>query len=145
MDNQHDIIDALLDGERVAPEALKRALSVAAGRDYFVDTLALRDAVAETSPLVHSAASPAAGQPASSWRRRIQWPAAVAVLLVSLAAGFAAGYRSAGIWTGQGATPAQQVPATRPATLPPALVAPAPTRVIRLEPGVDWKEGVGGD
>jgi hypothetical protein len=24
-------------------------------------------------------------------------------------------------------------------------LAPAPTRVIRLEPGVDWTEGVGGD
>jgi hypothetical protein len=140
MDRRHETIDALLDGERVDPTELKEALARAEGRDYLVDALALRELVAETSPAAR-VAIPAV----PSWQRRIQWPAAAAILVASLVAGFAAGYRSAG----SGAPPP---PAAREATAgvgapksSPPLLAPAPTRVIRLESGVDWTEGVGGD
>jgi len=140
MDRRQETIDALLDGERVDPIELKEALARAEGRDYLVDALALRELVADTSPAVRVVV-PAV----PSWQRRIQWPGAAAILVASLVAGFAAGYRSA-------ASGVPQRPAARDASAgvgavksPPPLLAPAPTRVIRLEPGVDWTEGVGGN
>ena len=139
MDRQHETIDALLDGERVDPVELRNALAAAEGREYLVDALALRELVADTSPAARLAVPPV-----RSWSRRIQWPAAAAILLVSLVAGFAAGYRSAGSAVPP-AGASRDVSGDVAKIQAPPLRAPVPTRVIRLEPGVDWTEGVGGN
>jgi hypothetical protein len=139
MDRQHETIDALLDGERVDPIALKHALAAAEGREYLVDALALRELVAETSPAARLTVP--AGR---SWSRRIPWPAAAAILVASLVAGFAAGYRSAGSVVPP-AVASRDVSGDVARIQAPPLRAPVPTRVIRLEPGVDWTEGVGGN
>ena len=47
----YEAITAFVDGERVDPEELKRALSEAAGRDYLVDIVALRAIVAAHEPV----------------------------------------------------------------------------------------------
>ena len=93
-ENAHEMIDALVDGERVDAEVLRRALADASGRDYLIDILALRDAVAQTSPKSQPDVAPQRPRPA--WHRAVAWPAAAAVLVASLAAGFAAGYQFAG-------------------------------------------------
>ena len=141
MNRHHETIDALLDGERVDIVELKEALAEAAGRDYLVDALALRELVAETTPVATRITSPVV----PAWQRRVWWPAAAAILVASLLAGFAAGYRSAG-------SVAAEVPVRHDApavagkvNASPPLSAPTPTRVIRLEPGVDWTEGAGGN
>ena len=93
-ENAFEMIDALVDGERVDAEVLRRALADASGRDYLIDILALRDAMAQTSPQSQPDAAPK--RPRTAWHRAIAWPAAAAVLVASLAAGFAAGYQFAG-------------------------------------------------
>ncbi len=93
-ENAFEMIDALVDGERVDAEVLRRALADASGRDYLIDILALRDAMAQTSPKSQPDAAPK--RPRTAWHRAIAWPAAAAVLVASLAAGFAAGYQFAG-------------------------------------------------
>lgn len=40
-----DVISTFLDGERVEPDDLKRALESPEGRDYIVDLLTLREAI----------------------------------------------------------------------------------------------------
>ncbi len=50
MTELYEAITAFVDGERVDPEELKRALSEAAGRDYLVDIVALRTIVAAHEP-----------------------------------------------------------------------------------------------
>ena len=142
-EHRYEIIDALVDGERLDPEALERALAEAGGRDYLIDVLALRDALAQTTPAVQPAITARIVRP--TWQRAIAWPAAAAVLVGSLAAGFAAGYRFAGAASQSGAAMQAQSPAIEPTAQAPGPSAPAPTRVIRLESGVDWQEGTGGD
>ena len=141
-ENAHEMIDALVDGERVDAEVLRRALADASGRDYLIDILALRDAVTQTSPKSQPEAAPRRPHPA--WHRAVAWPAAAAVLIASLAAGFAAGYQFAGVPAVPAGSTDVSIRAVGPVTAPPGLTAPAPTRVIRLESGVDWQEGTGG-
>jgi hypothetical protein len=136
MDSRCHVIDAFLDGDRIDADALKRALTVETCRDYLVDTLALREALAASAPSLHEMPSLRLG-----WRR-FGWPAAAVILLGSLAGGFAAGYRSAGALSSAPPSPVVSAP---PASSPTAPVAPKPTRVIRLEQGVDWKESGGGE
>ena len=138
MNARCDVIDAFLDGDRIEAGALKRALSEEACRDYLVDTLALREAIVLSAPPAHEMPRLRLG-----WRR-FGWPAAAVILLGSLAGGFAAGYRSAGALTGAPRVAAPIVTAPSD-TSPAAPVAPKPTRVIRLEQGVDWKESGGGE
>lgn len=117
MTDHFEIIAAFVDGERVDPDALKKALSDAAGRDYLADIVSLREAVRAPDVSMTTAA------PASMSGRR--WLAAAAIVVLSVGAGFALGHRSA-----------------RPEATSNA--APAPTRVIELRLGVDWHETGGG-
>ena len=142
-ENAYEMIDALVDGERVDAEVLKRALADANGRDYLVDILALRDAMAQTSPKSQPDAAPE--RPRTAWHRAIAWPAAAAVLVASLAAGFSAGYQFAGAPAEPARSTDVSSRAVGPGPAPPGSTAPAPTRVIRLESGVDWQEGTGGN
>jgi hypothetical protein len=137
MSENHDCIAAFADGEPVDPERLDRALADAEGRAYLIDLLVLRRLYGRRGP----ATMPAA-------RSRVAWvrwlPAVAALVIVSVLGGYVAGRmgggRSAGVDVGPGrsadaAGPIQEIPVT----------APAPTHVIRLEPGVDWNERGGGD
>jgi hypothetical protein len=131
----HNVIAAFADGERVPPDALNAALADESGRAYFIDLLVLRG-------LVH-AAGPELDLNVMTTRPRRRtgaWIGIAAALVASVLGGYAAGRRTAPV------IPIPSVAAVvEPASAParPAT-APLPTRVIRLEPGVDWKENIGG-
>jgi len=125
-----DIIGAFIDGERVDPAALKAALARPEGRDYLVDLLALRELAGDVAPFVSSAPPVRPLIPLPRW-------AAAAALIACIGGGFLAGTRATRV------TPAPA--GTTQVTPPDARVrAPEPTRVVRLEPGVDWTETSGG-
>jgi hypothetical protein len=130
----HDAIAAFVDGERVDQDRLKEALADPAGRDYLVDLLALRE-------LVNAEGAALGGRPvpvrdvARSRINRLSWIAAAAMLAIGTFGGYVAGMRSV-----DRARPSTPVVVERA-----PLAAPAPTRVIRLEPGVNWEEKRGSD
>ena len=129
-DGPHTIVEAFMDGEPVRPQALKDALADAGAREYLVDMLILREAVA-TLGMPASSAIARRDRPS----RRVNWLAAAAAVIVSLTAGFLAGQRGVApvsAQTVEAAVHVQPVP------------APKPTRVITLRPGVDWTETAGG-
>ena len=123
------VIAAFLDDEVVLPADLDAALSTPAGRRYLIDLLAMRG-VAHTHPAVHAADKAAAVRP----RSRVQWLAAAA-LVVSTLAGYLAGAHR------RPSAPAAQ---TTEAFATGASDVPAPTQVIRFEPGVNWHVVNGG-
>jgi hypothetical protein len=129
MSEIHECIAAFADGEPVDPARLERALAEAEGRAYLIDLLVLRGLYARRDAL-----------PASDSRARnarLGWLSAVAALVVvSVLGGYVAGRQSGN------RTPAAPV---GPLTAQSEVTAPAPTQVIRLEPGVDWNERGGGD
>ena len=125
-----DILGAFIDGERVDAEALKAALARPEGRDYLIDLLALRDLAGDVAPFTASAPPARPLSPLFPW-------AAAAALLVCIGGGFLAGARV----TRVALAPA----ATTTVTAPDARVrAPEPTRLVRLEPGINWTETAGG-
>jgi len=133
-DDRLEVISAFVDGERVDPDALGTALALAEGRAYLVDLLRLREAVADAEPPPASALLP--GRP---WRGAIRPMAAATVALIALAGGYVAGQR--------GRVQAGQEPGVRTPEILVQSSAPAPpkpTRVIKLEPGVNWIDGTGG-
>lgn len=133
MDHELDIIGAFIDGDRVDPAALKRALSDAAGRDYLVDLLALREIAGDVVPLASSASPARRSGPLSGW-------ATAAALLLCIGGGFVIGER-----VNRTAAPSVTTAATSPGQPGASPVrAPEPTRVMRLEPGVNWIETPGG-
>ena len=142
MSDMYEVIDAFADGERVDPDRLERALADPSGRTYLVDLLVMRGLVLEQ----HSAHTQIRTvMPPTPPRRPAAGLFAIAasllLLLVSGFGGFVAGHRVAARMT---ATP---VPvAIERIVLPDTQIsAPAPTRVIQVEPGVDWKRSAGGN
>ncbi len=123
---------ALADGEQVDPGDLRDALADPAARDYLVDLITLRQAVDKMS---------AATEPPWHGRRplwtRVGWLAAAAAVVISVATGYLAGQR-----IGARTLPAPAIETFVDVGI--ASVAPAPTRVISLRPGVDWTETTGG-
>jgi hypothetical protein len=124
------VVAALADGERVDPAALKIALDDPGVRNYLVDLIALRQAVATAGHLPPTRARE---------RRRLYssvgWLSAAAAILVSLTAGYLAGQRTV-----------QTAPAPSVETvvdMGTSAAAPKPTRVISLRPGVNWTEKTG--
>lgn len=137
MSEIHEVMAAFADGERVNADALERALATPEGREYLIDLLALREVTVGQSGAASSLGTPVKRR---SWRY-LRLAVAAAVLCVSTMAGYAVGSRSV-----------RQTPRAAPVALSPqfadsmpASVAPQPTRVIRLEPGVDWHERNGGN
>jgi hypothetical protein len=122
------VLEAFLDGETVERSALIEALADAGARDHFVDLLVLRGGIA--------ALGPSAWSPVSRPQRRPRWWAAAAAVILSVATGFIAGQRTVG------ATANTAVAETLPAPSN-TVVAPRPTRVITLQPGVNWTESTG--
>ncbi|HYN05976.1 MAG TPA: hypothetical protein VES67_01175 [Vicinamibacterales bacterium] len=134
MSEIHDCVAAFVDGEPIDPEQLDRALADAEGRAYLIDLLVLRGLYGRRAPLttIPDVPEPPA-RPA-----RLRWvPAAAAVVVLSVLGGYVAGRQS-----GE-RPPAPDVGPLRTQT-EITITAPAPTQVIRLEPGVDWRERGGG-
>lgn len=131
MDTHLETLATWVDGEPVSHADVTRALGTAEGRDYVVDLMALRRLVARTTP--------GFGSPPVAARPR-RWPilAGAAAAFVCVAGGFVAGRLASTQEAGPGATVA-------PASITELHSAPAPTRIIRLKDGVDWRETSGGD
>jgi hypothetical protein len=132
-----EAISTFVDGERVEPDLLKRALALPEGRDYLVDLLAMREALGRIGP--HAAV---AVRPIHPIWRAVRRPAAAAIVLLALAGGYVAGQRV------NGSPP--PTPVRGPAggqdlsVVMSAPAAPRPTRVIKLERGVNWSDRTGG-
>lgn len=127
------LLDAWIDGEPVSPDAVEALLATHDGRVYAVDVMALRCAVRADMPAapvvkpVNQVATPP-----SRWRT---YAAAAAVAVLTTAGGFVAGQYV----TRDDGEPAASIAATTHDS------APAPTRVIQFEVGVDWSESSGGN
>ena len=146
MTETQQVIAAFADGERVDAAALDVALADAGGRSYLIDVLVLRGLVNGhgVEPVVVGAPR-AVTVEARQGGVRTGWlsAAAAALAIASLGSGFAAGWRAAAGGAAPEGEPFVEAPAL---VLPSTTVeAPAPTRVIRFEPGVDWQESVGGN
>jgi hypothetical protein len=128
---EHTEIDALLDGEAVERDALRRALDADAARDYLVDALLLRQLTRDIGPS-HFVA-PARRRPLL---HAAQWLAAGMVLVLGTSAGYVYGQRTQGAVISRGSV---QVVLDERA----APDAPQPTRIIRFEPGVNWTSDAG--
>jgi hypothetical protein len=133
MDASHEILDAFVDGETVDPGALKQALADSAGRDYLIDAWLLRGMVQEEIASEVPPASSKGGSPLRSWL------IAASIAGVSLVSGYYAGAKFAGV-----IVPASPPAGETAASAPPAVGAPAATRVIRLELDPNWSDGAGG-
>lgn len=129
MADTYDVIAAFADGERVNPDELKDALAADDGREYLVELLVLRDLVHTSDPEMEIVARAAAR------RDRRTWLGIAAALVASVLGGYAVGWRSHDALGDR---------ASAPGTSAASISAPAPTRVIHLEPGIDWKEISGG-
>src|SRR5262245_26520905 len=91
MSDELEVISAFVDGERVDHDAFRRALADAAGRDYLIDLLALRESVAEMTPQMPIAV---ASRP-STLMRVLRFSGAAAALVLAIGGGYFAGHRSA--------------------------------------------------
>jgi len=123
--NIESTIDAFLDGETVGPAALDAALAAAEGRAYLMDSLAMRQLLSD---------QPAAGAPVRRRGALISYARAAGVVLALVGLGYAAGART---------PPREQL--VVPTSSAQSVAPPEPTRVIELEPGVNWHESKGGN
>ena len=125
------VVAALADGERVDPPALRIALADPAVREYLVDLMALRHAVGTMG------AVPSTVSPDRHFLKTGRWLTAAAAVIISLTAGYFAGQRTAALTlsasTIETAVDLGSIP-----------VAPKPTHVVPLRPGVNWTETAGG-
>jgi hypothetical protein len=149
LEDRDEVIAAFVDGEAVEARALDRALADAGGRAHLLDLLALRGLVGDAGAVAGAVApwgaigSRAIGSSAhrTSWWSSRRWTSAAAALLVAGAAGgYAVGRVVPDVRSADDVVAPIDVAA-------PALdvSAPAPTRVIQLEPGKDWNESAGGN
>jgi hypothetical protein len=126
------VLAALADGERVDPSELRSALEDPAARDYLVAVIAIRHAV-RTVPLPSTVFRERRGR-----FPRARWWAAAALVAISLTTGYVSGHRAAA----QAITPPKFETAIDFGTS--RVAVPEPTRVVSLQPGVNWKETIGG-
>jgi hypothetical protein len=122
MSDHYEIIDAFADGERVSADELATALGSEDGRRYLIDIIALREIAGEELP--------AAAARVGTDRRPIRWLAIAAGLALAVVGGY-----QAGVARGSAAT----VPAA-PIAVATESAPPAPTVVIKLDPGTTWEE-----
>jgi hypothetical protein len=150
MSDIHDCIGAFADGEPVDPELLERALADPEGRAYLIDVLVLRGwyghrgsgaelnragGEQDSGSVAAAGTLSAAGKTAHG-----RWLTAIAALItVSVLGGYIAGRQSVPRDADERAAAARQAKSDT------SLTAPAPTQIIKLEPGVDWNERGGGD
>ena len=136
MNDRNELIAAFADGEAVPAPDLKAALADDDGLDYLIDVLALRGLIGDARTA--AALTPVTKAVTGSSRRAVSWRllAAAAVMILCVSGGYAAGR------VGNQRTDDARVVAANPA---PAVSAPAPTHVIRMENGVNWNEKAGGN
>jgi hypothetical protein len=143
----HDVIQEFVDGEPVDPVALERALADPEGRAHLIDLVVLRKLVRRSHVAVPVAVAHGTGVPVSPTPpRRLRMVAAAAVVaVVASAGGYFFGERATTTTTQPPADVVSAVPASSAPTVSPdpATPAPAPTVVIRFQPGVDWTESGG--
>ena len=125
------VVAALADGEQVDPGALKVALSDPAVCSYLVDLIALRHAVGTMSATLATGR-----QERHVFGSRAAWLTAAAAVVMSLTAGYFAGQRAA--------VQTLSAPMIETAVDLGSAVAPKPTHVVPLRPGVNWTETAGG-
>jgi hypothetical protein len=119
------VLDAWADGELVSRQEVAALLATDEGRAYAIDVMALRRVMQIDAPAqVHTRPG--------RWRP----VAAAAALVLTSAGGFVAGQ-----YATRGSDERADVVTAASTTSP----APAPTRVIQFEVGVDWRESSGGD
>ena len=114
-----DMISAFLDNEPVDPDELASALEDAAGRALLVDFVRVRQAVARADDPLPASLATLRARPIARVAL-VRWTAAAALLLLF----FLAGWMSPRPFTS-----ADDAPESAP---------PAPTRVEKFVPGVDW-------
>jgi hypothetical protein len=124
------IVEAFIDGEAVDPRSLRRALDEPGVRDHLVDLLVLREGVRAITPASWTSTHAATGG------SRLRWLAAAAAVLVALSAGYYTGQRTVAASEPRGG---ETMVAVESAPAPPT-----PTQVIKLEPGVNWTDGMAG-
>lgn len=129
------VVGAFIDGERVNGAALKQALAAPEGRDYLVDLLVLRQSVGAMASFAVTDAIERRRPVAGPFR----WIGAAAVLTLGVLGGYLAGQQRR-VFPPNAATFASTVEVDLRQSLP----APAPTRVIKLEPGLNWHNPTGG-
>jgi len=139
MDGRFEILDAFVDGERVDPVELKRALSEPEGRDYFIDAWLLRDNVQEE--IATDTVAPPIRQMHPARR---SWTLAAAVAALALVAGYTFGLKYGASRPAPAPVTVAPTPVNVGPQTPRSFPVPAPTRVIRLELA-DWKEASGGN
>jgi len=143
MSDIHDVIQAFVDGEPVDPVELEQALADPDGRAHLIDIVVLRKLVKRSPVAASMAVGPVAGAIAGAPpRRNARWLAAAAVVVGMASVG--------GYFVGERATISREVAPIVPAALAPNAIdaqdaagtvpPPAPTVVIRFQPGVDWTE-----
>jgi len=110
----HDVISAFLDNEPFEPEALAASLATEDGRQLLIDLVALRHIVSGEAGISRSRTRIS--------RRARPWLllAGAAVVCLALGGGYVLGHRMSDT------------------AAPRTVTPPAPTRVIDLQPGVDW-------
>jgi hypothetical protein len=153
----HDVIQAFVDGEPVDPVELEQALADPEGRAHLVDLVVLRKLVRRSHVAAGRRADlqirpPFAGPkgPAYVLSRRLRAVAAAAIVAaVASVGGYLVGERA----TTSSAPTVAVTPAPPrgsetarsggPDGPPYEPAPPAPTVVIRFQPGVDWTESGG--
>jgi hypothetical protein len=139
MTDTHEVVAAFADGERVEADQLDRALADPAGRSYLIDVLIVRGLVLDRSSQSAVVASPVRPERRRPIAGGFAIAASLLLLLASGLGGFVAGHRVAGALA-----PSDPIAAPDPIVMPDTQIsAPAPTRVIQVEPGVDWKRQEG--
>lgn len=119
------VLDLWLDGEAVSRQEVAALLATDEGRAYAIDVMSLRRVMQIDAPVqVH--ARPSRWRPVA---------AAAAILLTSAGGFFAGQYASRSSDDGADVVTVASTPSP----------APAPTRVIQFEVGVDWRESSGGN
>jgi hypothetical protein len=126
------VIESFIDGEPIDLEALKDALSRPHGREHLADLLALRDAVWAMAPRGFATVE----RKRTAFDRSVRRFAIAAGVILSLTTGYLAGQETA-------KAPAESSSVEMMMDAPPAPL-PEATRVITLEPGVNWIETPGG-
>ena len=126
------VVESFIDGEPVDLEALKDALSLAEGREHLADLLALREAVWAMAPRGFATVE----RKRTAFERSVRRFAVAAGVILSLTTGYLAGQETA-------KAPAESSSVETIMDAAPAPL-PEPTRVITLQPGVNWTETSGG-
>jgi hypothetical protein len=126
------VIAAFVDGESVNTSCLKEALNSPDAREYFVDLLALRASVRPT-------AQPEFNRPRTrgTFGRTSRWIAA-GLMLGSLGGYLVGQHRAEQRFAQEFALSPLAIDLSQPSA------APAPTQIIRLEPGRNWETKTGG-